>query len=113
MVPYPAALDLPHALVEWVTMLIVTREGDRRCKLLPAPTRAGRPGVPAQARHPCPDRPPALPCFTTLMRVASWADVAVMTVSGSSLSLRWTGEDVFATSTQFSPPASEKDDFCH
>ncbi|WP_030192653.1 helix-turn-helix domain-containing protein, partial [Streptomyces violaceorubidus] len=31
MVPYPAALDLPHALVEWVTMLIVTREGDRRC----------------------------------------------------------------------------------
>ena len=36
MVPYPAALDLPHALVEWVTMLIVTREGDRRCKLRPS-----------------------------------------------------------------------------
>lgn len=35
MVPYRAALDLPHALVEWVTMLIVTREGDRQCKLLP------------------------------------------------------------------------------
>lgn len=36
MVTYPAALDLLHALVEWVTMLIVTREGDRRCKLRPS-----------------------------------------------------------------------------
>jgi hypothetical protein len=33
---YPAALDLPHALVEAVTMLIVTREGDRHCKLRPS-----------------------------------------------------------------------------
>ena len=30
MVICPAALALPHALVEWVTMLIVTRERDRR-----------------------------------------------------------------------------------
>ncbi|MFI0721356.1 transposase family protein [Streptomyces sp. NPDC021224] len=36
MVVCPAALDLPHALVEWVTMLIVTRKGDRRCKLRPS-----------------------------------------------------------------------------
>ncbi|MCZ4603682.1 transposase [Streptomyces sp. Lzd4kr] len=36
MVIHPAALDLPHALLEWVTMLIVTREGDRRCKLRPS-----------------------------------------------------------------------------
>jgi hypothetical protein len=31
LVPHSAALGLPHALV--ATMLIVTREGDRRCKL--------------------------------------------------------------------------------
>ncbi|MEU9413683.1 transposase family protein [Streptomyces sp. NPDC048281] len=36
MVIHPAALDLPHALVEWVTMLIVTREVDRRCELRPS-----------------------------------------------------------------------------
>ncbi len=37
MVPYPAALDLPHALVESVTTLIVTREGDRCYKSLHRP----------------------------------------------------------------------------
>ncbi|MGC0340034.1 transposase family protein [Streptomyces sp. SLBN-8D4] len=36
MAIYPAALDLPHALVEWVTVLVVTCEGDRRCKLRPS-----------------------------------------------------------------------------
>jgi hypothetical protein len=35
LVPCSAALGLPHALVEWGTMLIVTREGGRRCKLAP------------------------------------------------------------------------------
>ncbi len=36
MVTCPAVLDLPHALVGWVTPLIVTPEGDRRCKLRPS-----------------------------------------------------------------------------
>jgi hypothetical protein len=36
LVTHPAAVDLPHALVEWVTMLIVTCEGDRSCKLRPS-----------------------------------------------------------------------------
>ncbi len=40
--PYPAALDMPHELVKWVTMPIVTREGDRRCKLPAAPARPRR-----------------------------------------------------------------------
>ncbi|PAK26295.1 hypothetical protein CJD44_11160 [Streptomyces sp. alain-838] len=32
LVGHPScALGLPHALVEWATMLIVTREGGRRC----------------------------------------------------------------------------------
>lgn len=33
--PWPAILDLPHTLIESVTMLIVTREADRRSKLPP------------------------------------------------------------------------------
>ncbi|GHJ98193.1 transposase [Streptomyces sp. NE5-10] len=37
MVICPVVLDLSHPLVEWVTMLIVTRQGDRRCKLRPWP----------------------------------------------------------------------------
>ncbi|WP_326616876.1 transposase [Streptomyces anulatus] len=36
MVIYLASLDLPHAFVEWVTMLVVTREDDRRCKFRPS-----------------------------------------------------------------------------
>ncbi|MYQ71717.1 IS5/IS1182 family transposase, partial [Streptomyces sp. SID4934] len=36
MVIYRASLDLAHALVERVTMLVVTRVGDRRCKLRPS-----------------------------------------------------------------------------
>lgn len=36
MVIYPAALDLPDVLVEWVTVLAVTRDRDRRCKLRPS-----------------------------------------------------------------------------
>ncbi|MGW8955502.1 transposase family protein [Streptomyces sp. NPDC055709] len=36
MVTYSAALDLPHTLVETVTMLIVLQEGERRCKLRPS-----------------------------------------------------------------------------
>lgn len=30
-VSYPASLGLPHTLVEWLTMLIVACDGDRRC----------------------------------------------------------------------------------
>ncbi|WP_342354609.1 transposase family protein [Streptomyces griseofuscus] len=35
MAPYPAAPDLPHALVEWVTKPIVTLESDLHRKLPP------------------------------------------------------------------------------
>ena len=74
----PAALDLPHALVEWVTMLLFTREGDRRCKLRPshraimAPARAHHPGedrcrvrdqrVHRPLLHQSGHRPPRRPC---------------------------------------------------
>ena len=36
MVIYSAALELPYVLVEWVTRLVVTCVGDRRCKLRPS-----------------------------------------------------------------------------
>ncbi|MEU7386776.1 transposase family protein [Streptomyces tanashiensis] len=55
MVPYPVALDLPHALVEWVTMLIVTREGDRRKRPIGgelSPTQRTINRALAQARAP-------------------------------------------------------------
>lgn len=55
MVIHPAALDLPHALVEWVTMLVVTREGDRRCKLRPS-QRAMVALVSTRAHHSGEDR---------------------------------------------------------
>lgn len=49
MVPYPAALDLPHALVEWVTMLRRVRCAARpgpavRPTPRPRPRRTGRAG---------------------------------------------------------------------
>lgn len=36
MAIHPAALDLSDALVEWVTVLTFTREGDRRSRLRPS-----------------------------------------------------------------------------
>jgi hypothetical protein len=36
LVPYPAALDVPHAIVEAVTMAVISREGERRCRLRPS-----------------------------------------------------------------------------
>lgn len=57
LVPYSAALDLPHILVEWVIMHIVTREGYRRAvQTRAAPPCAGRIREPASPRRPHPYR---------------------------------------------------------
>lgn len=53
MVPYPAALDLPHALVEWVSMLIVTRE-------VTAAASSRRTSVPCSRRSSWPRSLPSL-----------------------------------------------------
>ncbi|CAL9658270.1 hypothetical protein SUDANB54_06898 [Streptomyces sp. enrichment culture] len=56
LVPWFAALDLPHALVKWVTRLIVTSEGGAALQAPAAPACPRRPGPPAASRHAWADR---------------------------------------------------------
>src|SRR5581483_7419563 len=52
---------LPHALVGWVAMLMVTREGDGRCRLRPSRWASGGAGAPARAHSPRQAAPCGLP----------------------------------------------------